>query len=121
MDEKKPLGKTRGRVLHVIPDLGIGGAERMLAQIATADAMLAAQETVVVSLLPGGHFAQQIRRAGIKVLEFNCRTLPAFVASLFKLARFISEFRPNVVQGWLYYGDFVALVARFLSRGRKNC
>jgi glycosyltransferase involved in cell wall biosynthesis len=118
---REAVAAARGlRIVHVIPDLGIGGAERMLAQLAISADYVNVQEIVIVTLLPGGFYVDQIRDAGIQVVVLDCSSLLGLITSLIKLVRLISRLQPNIVQGWMYYGDFAALLALSLSRARKN-
>jgi glycosyltransferase involved in cell wall biosynthesis len=106
------------RILHVITDLYVGGAETMLMRLATAKPGLA-EDTLVVSLLPDGLLAERLRAAGITVVEHNFRQPFGIIAGMIRLARLIAKTRPDIVQGWMYHGDLAALVALALS-GRRN-
>src|SRR5262249_34715570 len=53
------------RILHVITDLYLAGAETMLTRLAAAQPGLA-DETMVVSLLPGGFHTERLRAAGVR-------------------------------------------------------
>ncbi len=117
-DESYSKPKNR-RILHVVPDLGIGGAERVLTQMLTAKGEWA-NEAVVACLLPGGFYIDQLRAAGIKVAVFNCNNVTGIISSLFEIVRLISSLKPSIVQGWMYYGDFAALVAVLMSHRRKK-
>lgn len=107
------------RLLHVISNLGVGGAERMLTQLTTAPGGWA-EETVVVSLLPGGFHADILRRAGVRVVELNFRTPVGVLRGIRALAHEIRDFRPAVVQGWMYHGDLLALIGLALSGRRRQ-
>lgn len=107
------------RLLHVISNLGVGGAERMLTQLTTAPGGWA-EETVVVSLLPGGFHADILRRAGVRVVELNFRTPVGVLGGIRALAHEIRDFRPAVVQGWMYHGDLLALIGLALSGRRRQ-
>lgn len=104
-------------VLHVIPGLGLGGAEAMLTNLATAPGRRTAP--IVVDLLKGGAHAEQLRAAGIPLYEFGVRGPVGFLLALRRLARLIGELRPDVVQGWMYYGDLAAALALGRS-GRRG-
>jgi glycosyltransferase involved in cell wall biosynthesis len=97
-------------VLHVITDLDVGGAETMLQQIATSKNSWA-DETQVVSMLPGGFHVASLRAAGVPVTELDFRSPLALLPSFITLTRLIRSFRPTVVQGWMYHGDLAALLA----------
>jgi glycosyltransferase involved in cell wall biosynthesis len=113
------INTAKRLILHVIPDLGIGGAEAVLAQLATAPST-APWRHMVVSLLPGGYHAAMLRAAGIEVIEFDFNTLPGIAKGLAKLARLIFETKPLIVQGWMYYGDLVGLLGTYLAQRRRR-
>jgi glycosyltransferase involved in cell wall biosynthesis len=104
------VGARPRRALHVITDLDVGGAETMLQQIATSKNSWA-EETQVVSLLPGGFHVASLRAAGVPVTGLDFRSPLAVLPSFVTLARLIRSFRPTVVQGWMYHGDLAALLA----------
>jgi glycosyltransferase involved in cell wall biosynthesis len=106
------------KIVYVTTDLRLGGAEAMLTRLATVQPGLADNITVV-SLLPVEAFRDELRRAGVTVVEFNFSSAGGIASGLVKLARLISALQPDIVQGWMYHGDLAALVALLLS-GRRN-
>jgi glycosyltransferase involved in cell wall biosynthesis len=109
---------TRPRVLHVIPSLITGGAEHMLASLATAK-RAAPYQQVVVSLMAGGVYTDTIRNAGVPVYEFGLNTLNWPIV-VFRLAALIRKLAPATIQSWLYYGDLFATFALYLSGRRRD-
>jgi len=107
------------RILHVITDLYLAGAETMLTRLASAQPGLA-DETVVVSLLPDGFHTERLRAAGVTVVELNFRTTAGIARGMLQLARLIGKQRPEIVQGWMYHGDLAALLALVLSGRRRT-
>lgn len=107
------------RILHVITDLNLAGAESALARLATAEPALA-EETIVVSLLADGFYAAPLRAAGVTVVELNFRTASGMVAGMIALARLMARTKPDIVQGWMYHGDLAALLALVLSGRRRS-
>lgn len=107
-----------GRLLHIATSLDVGGAQTMLVELASAKPGLA-DITVVASLLPGGFHVDGLRGAGIPVIEFDFRPWFRAPLEILRLTRFIREFRPDVVQGWLYHGDLAAQLALVLSGRRR--
>ena len=102
------------KVMHVITDLDVGGAERMLVSYLTAP-RTKAPEALVVSLLSGGFFGKWLRSAGIPLWEMNMGRAVANVLSLFKLAMLIRREKPDVIQSWMYHADLVSTLALLLS------
>jgi glycosyltransferase involved in cell wall biosynthesis len=97
-------------VLHVIPKLATGGAERMLAALVTAKRSEPI-EPVVVELTDGGEVGIEIRAAGISVHSLGMSSVLHVPAAIARLGRLVCQIRPVAVQSWLYYADLVSLWA----------
>jgi glycosyltransferase involved in cell wall biosynthesis len=107
------------KILYVTAGLRGGGAEAMLARLATARPGVA-DEITIASLLPAEAHMERLNAAGVTVVELGFDKAAGIPTGLFKLARLIAESRPDVVQGWMYYGDLAALVALVLSGRRRR-
>jgi len=108
------------KIVYVTTDLFVGGgAESMLVRMVTAGPRLA-DEITIVSLLPGDSHAQELRRAGIAVVELAFDSVGGIASGVIKLARLIGRIKPDIVQGWMYHGDLAALVALVLSGRRRR-
>jgi len=102
------------RILHVITGLNVGGAEKMLYRLVSHMDERRFQSRVV-SLLAPGPMGDRIAAAGIPVDTLGMtRGVPSPLA-LWKLIRIIREFRPDVLQTWLYHADLAGLVAAKLA------
>jgi glycosyltransferase involved in cell wall biosynthesis len=114
------VGVRPTKIIFVTSDLFIGGgAEGMLARVATARPTLA-DEIMIVSLLPGESYAERLRAAGISVVQLDFGSAAGIASGVRRLAKLISEGQPQIVQGWMYHGDLAALIAVALS-GRRKC
>jgi glycosyltransferase involved in cell wall biosynthesis len=107
------------KIVYVTAGLRGGGAEAMLARLATARPGVA-DEITIVTLLPAEAHMACLRAAGVEVIELRFDKTGGIATGLFKLARLIAESRPDIVQGWMYYGDLAALVALALSGRRRQ-
>ena len=107
------------KILFVTAGLRGGGAEAMLARLATARPSVA-DEITVVSLIPAEAHVARLVAGGVELLELRFDKAGGIVTGLFKLARLIAERRPQIVQGWMYHGDLAALVALALSGRRRD-
>jgi glycosyltransferase involved in cell wall biosynthesis len=96
-----------------------GGAEAALTRLVTAEPQLAHNITVV-SLLPGDEHVARMRRSGITVVELRFDRPGSIIAGLFKVATLIRQIKPEIIQGWMYHGDLVALLALTLSGRRRK-
>lgn len=98
------------RILHVITELGTGGAEAMLHKLLKASDN--AVESRVLSLMEGGPNAQRIEALGVRVNSLGMvRGAVPGVTSLRRLWRVTREFRPDLIQGWMYHGNLAAWLA----------
>jgi glycosyltransferase involved in cell wall biosynthesis len=107
------------KIVYVTAGLRGGGAEAMLARLATARPAVA-DEIAIVTLLPAEAHMARLRAAGVEVIELRFDQPGGIAAGLLKLARLIGERRPDIVQGWMYHGDLAALVALVLSGRRRH-
>ncbi len=107
------------RLLHIITGLGTGGAERSLANL-LAGGLAARFECRVVSLGGAGRFGPEIAALGVPVDALEMRAgLPGPSGAL-RLRRLVRDFRPDIVQGWMYHGNAAALFARAVAPGRPK-
>jgi glycosyltransferase involved in cell wall biosynthesis len=107
------------RVMHVITDLDVGGAESMLVSIAT-NRFTPDLEQNVVSLLSDGVQLSRLRAGGIPTTELGLTRAWPNPLEILRFARLIRAVRPDVIQGWLYHGDIAALAALTLSGRRRK-
>lgn len=107
------------RVMHVISGLDTGGAEAFLVQLATAlKARGFAQDVVSVTTL-GAH-ASTLEAEGIPVHALNVGSLAGAMAAVGRLAALVRKTKPDVIQGWMYYGDLFAALANRLVPGDRR-
>ncbi|MGC2030980.1 MAG: glycosyltransferase [Steroidobacteraceae bacterium] len=103
---------SANRVLHIITDLGQGGAEAVLYRLigATSDGF----KHAVVSLHLEGVYGQPLRDRGVSVTALGMRRGRVTIEGLRGLLRIMREYRPHVVQTRLDHANLVGgLVARF--------
>ncbi len=109
------------RVIHVITGLDVGGAESMLERLVLAPAPI---EHQVISLTGVGSIGERLRSAGVSVRALDLagsssgsvgRRAVAVPVALARLARWVREARPAVVQTWLAHADLLGGVATRLS------
>ena len=124
---RDPSIPVKTRVLHVITDLDVGGAERMLVNYVTSSANFA-QSNAVFSLKGDGAMAEPLRAAGVDVylggisgpgagLLSSIATAPQ---AIFQLSRLIRRLRPMAVTGWMYHANVAAFEALRLAGARRS-
>jgi glycosyltransferase involved in cell wall biosynthesis len=106
------------RILHVITGLGLGGAETWLVRLLSR---LPRErfDCRVVSLLDldgeAGALAGPLRALGVPVESLGLRRGRPGPAAVLRLAGIMRQWRPQVVQTWLYHADLLGLLAAKLS------
>ncbi len=110
MDSRGPV-----RVTHLITDLDVGGAERMLAKL-VAGTDPARVRHAVISLLPPGSTAAEIAAAGCPVASLDMRRGRLAPGALIRLVGLLRADRPDVLQSWLYHADLMGTIAGRIAR-----
>jgi len=107
------------RVVHVISNLGTGGAENMLLRLMENEAAASrAGDHTVISLLSGGALADRIRSLGVDLVELGASRSLRTTLLLPNLAGSLRKARPDLIQAWMYHGNVAASAARLFLRTR---
>jgi glycosyltransferase involved in cell wall biosynthesis len=114
-------------VVHLITTLTQGGAERVLSQMVPRPcdvphdaAGVPRERHVVVSLVDGGMFADELVTAGVEVRGLGMRPGRDVVRGAVRLATLLRELRPALVVSWMYHACLLDLLARPLAgRARR--
>jgi glycosyltransferase involved in cell wall biosynthesis len=104
------------RVLHVIPSLGRGGAERQLVNV-VSQTDRSRFEHVVCYLGRDDALAEEIRRAGQKVVGLNLAADRPWLSGSARLVPLLRSIRPDIIHSWLYDGGICARLAGLVVRG----
>jgi glycosyltransferase involved in cell wall biosynthesis len=102
------------RVVHVINDLTVGGAEMMLYKLLSSTDQALYNKTVV-TLSAGRDLRERIERLGVRVHCVGMRAPAPSPASLVRLVRLVRSLDPDLIQGWMYYGNLGAQLAAAFS------
>src|SRR3990172_437219 len=103
------------RVLHIINDLSIGGAEMMLYRLLCQENGEHFQHAVI-SLMDRGSLRERVRELGVEVTSPRMRAAIPSPQSIWRLQRIVWELKPDIIHGWLYHGSLAAQLASMLSR-----
>jgi glycosyltransferase involved in cell wall biosynthesis len=106
MNMKQP----RQRILNVITQLDMGGAERQLLNLCRG--LDARQfDCRVLSLKRGGTLVPDFQGAGATIYELDRRDLGGTMGQLIAVARLLRRVQPDILQTWLMKGNHVGRMA----------
>jgi glycosyltransferase involved in cell wall biosynthesis len=106
----------RRRILHVITDLGCGGAEMMLVKLLHGldrDAF----ECEVVSMTDAGELGPRIEALGLPVHALDMRAGVPDPRGLVRLAQRLRQRPPDLVHAWMVHADLLAGIAARMAGG----
>jgi len=102
------------RILHIITDTDIGGAERMLEKLLHYTDR-SRFEPEVFSLLPIQSVGKSIQDLGIPVATADMGTGLPSLSQIIKVYKWVKERKPAVVQTWMYHADLIGGIAARLA------
>lgn len=102
------------RVTHVITGLNPGGAEMMLYKL-LGEMDRSRFDPLVVSLLDKGTIGPRIGALGVPVRALGMRRGVPNPLAILKLARWLQQAKPDVIQTWMYHADLIGGLAARLA------
>lgn len=106
--------QTKLRILHVISNLEVGGAEMNLLRL--VQSMPKEFDNPVVSLTTIGPVGEKIRDLGAHVQALSMKKGVPDPRGAMKLAGIVNRFQPDIIQCWMYHANLLGLA---VSRGRR--
>ncbi len=97
--------RDKNRVVHIISNLGDGGAEGALCRLILNDNSGCKHE--VISVMGGGKHSKTLKECNIKVVELDIKPGSIGFLALFKMYKQLSIVKPDVVQTWMYHADLI--------------
>ncbi|VXA95286.1 Group 1 glycosyl transferase [Burkholderia sp. 8Y] len=103
------------RILHIISGLGVGGAETLLYRLTQMSHATRAQH-LVVSLSSVGIMGARLQALGIEVRALGMSNGVPQPLLVRRLASWIVDYAPDVVQTWMYHADLIGGFAARLAK-----
>lgn len=107
------------KVLHVIVDTDVGGAELMLRRLILHPKSSASVSHSVVSLTSVGVIGNELLNNGVDVVGLGANSWCTKMKLIFLLVKEISQRKPDVVHTWMYHSDLLGGVAAKICRIQK--
>jgi glycosyltransferase involved in cell wall biosynthesis len=100
------------RILHMIPDLEVGGAETSLLRLLGH----LQEDSVVVCLKDAGYLAAEVEATGARVVSLGMRAGRPGGAGVARLLSLANATAPDVVHAWMYHAGVLSAALRPLRR-----
>lgn len=114
------------KILHIITDLAIGGAEMMLCRLLERlddrrfhSTVLTLSDNSSGTLRDRGPLAERLEALSVPVYVANLRKSP--YRALAALRQVLGQTQPDLLQGWMYHGNLVAQLLALSRRDRLPC
>lgn len=101
------------RIVFVISGLGAGGAENMLLKLASG--LTASHRVTVVSVTGRDDLAERFERSGADVVALGVAGVGSIPGAVWRLARLLRRWQPDVVSTWMYHADLIGGLAARLA------
>jgi glycosyltransferase involved in cell wall biosynthesis len=107
------------KIVHVITDLSVGGAETMLVRLIRTSQRDGLQH-VVISLSAEAPLAERLIALGVQVRILGmARGVPS-PRLMRKLVEWLIELEPDVVQTWMYHADLLGGTATYAAQALRR-
>lgn len=103
----------RPTVVHIITNLGLGGAETALLRLATNAVRY---RHSVISLIDKAAIGPSLEAGGVPVRALHVNRVTSFLAAPARLRSLVRSLRPTLVQGWMTHGNLAASLAIWPAR-----
>lgn len=97
------------RVLHVITNLGTGGAESMLLRLVSAGS--SQFQHAVISLKEEGTNGPRMRELGIPVYALGLESMASNPLRAWSVRSLARRVQPDLIHGWMNHGNLLAYLA----------
>jgi glycosyltransferase involved in cell wall biosynthesis len=101
-------------ICFVVTGLNPHGAERSLARLVLKLDPTQFQ-SIVIALGERRSLAEQLEQCGVKVHCLGVRTALSATSGIFRLAALFRQYRPAIIQGWMYHGNVAAQIGKRLA------
>jgi len=99
------------RIMHIITDLDIGGAEMMLLKVVVG-LNKRGHSQLVISIKGNNTLKEAIEKAGAEVQFLSLKHFIQVIKILRKIKAIQKTFAPDVIQSWMYHADAISAITK---------
>ncbi len=105
------------KIVHIITGLGTGGSEMMLYKLLSGSDRQRFSHSVI-SMIDEGTLGNKMKAIGVPVYTLDMKRFIPSPAAMLRLLRMIRTIQPDIIQGWMYHGNLLSLIASKLTNRR---
>lgn len=105
------------KIVHIISSLDVGGCEKTLYDLLNFNKSNRAN-TLIISLNKDGYYKRKLEQNSYKVFSLNLKKNK--ITSILLFIKLILNFKPDIIQGWMYHGNIFALIAKVILFKKTN-
>ncbi|MBA2737387.1 MAG: glycosyltransferase [Pyrinomonadaceae bacterium] len=105
------------KILHIVPTLGSGGAERQLVDVVCNTSSENFSHTVCI-IGQDDFFSPAIKQKGYKVINLNLSGKRPWLQAAKRIVPIIHEQKPDIIHSWLYDAHITARLSLLAGRRR---
>lgn len=98
------------KVLHVIPNLGQGGAERQLIELINTSS-----NHEVCQILSSGYYEENLKKKNIKIYNLNIKKNITAIVAFYRLYKIIKISKPKIIHCWMYHSCLIVVLLKYFS------
>ena len=102
------------KVLHIIPNLGQGGAERQLVELLEEN-----KSHEVCQLLTTGYYDDYLSNKGTKIYSLNMKRKIPDIRAFYRLNKIISISKPQIIHCWMYHSCLLETLLRKITNNKN--
>ena len=94
--------KEKIKVLHLIPRMDQGGAERQLLELLNLNIF-----HTVCELVPGGYYTKKLVKKNVELFDLGMKRKIPDMRALYRLNSIIKKVQPTIIHTWMYHASFL--------------
>jgi len=115
---KKLIPKTKKIVMHMIPSLASGGAERMLLRIANNDSEYK-HIVIIIKKIDDESVFYKINLDSVILLSLSFKGIGDLFYSVKKYLYYLNKYSPDIIQTWMYHANLFGGLLAYIN-GHRN-
>ncbi|MAT10467.1 MAG: hypothetical protein CMM02_05590 [Rhodopirellula sp.] len=107
------------RILHIITTLEHGGAEKNLISISSNLDKNEFNQSIISLTTSSKKYSDIAELNNVQLINLNINNFITALVGIYKICKFLNQYKPHIVQTWLYHADILGLIIKILYKKYK--